>query len=101
VLSPYYVPRNTAIIWWDIQKRNAAFLSPSYRLSGARKPSVLAKVGYGATVMPIGAVVALPYGLVRGGVMPMLGHTADILISPFGRPLRFHRLDSGGFKKYM
>jgi hypothetical protein len=96
-LSPYYVPRNIAASWWGIQRENLTFFDESARLSSGRPPSAAEKVGFATIAMPLSAVVSIPACTIGSGVVPFCGHLADLCTAPFGKPLRFHRLDGSSF----
>lgn len=97
LLSPYYMTKNTVTGWWGFQKEVATFYDPTAQLADGRKPSTAEKIGYGVFVMPLAAVGGVPLALEEGAITPFFGHTIDLFTSPFGKPLRFHRLDGSGF----
>jgi hypothetical protein len=96
LLSPYYVPRNTIAGWFGYIAESATFFSSTAVHGDGSKVSVPMKIVWGATVMPLTIVGGLPVAFVAGGVAPFIGHVADLFTAPFGKPLRFVRLDGTG-----
>ena len=96
LLSPYYVPRNTIAGWFGLIAESATYYDSTAVHGDGSKVTPCDKAVWSATVMPLTVVGGLPVAFVAGGVAPFVGHVADLFVAPFGKPLRFVRLDGTG-----
>lgn len=95
VFSPILVPTKTVGAWVGMQVEHASFFSKTATFSSGRKISVPEKVAYGVVVMPLAAAASLPVSA-GSALFSLGGHVAELFTLPFGKPLRFYRLNDFG-----
>ncbi len=94
-LSPVLVPVKFVGSWVGMQVEHASFFHKTATHASGRKISAPEKVFFGVFVMPVAAVLSVPVSAVCT-VGSFTGHIVELFTLPFGKPLKFHRLNDFG-----